>query len=84
MKALESAFIEQAFSRVKARVDALERRIATLEKLPQDTLRSPEASQCPPSKEGELILVAPIRGVGKDGRLILGDQKILSADALKI
>lgn len=84
MRVLESALVEQALSRVKARVDALERRIATLEKLPQDTLRSPGVSQYHPSKEGEFVLVAPIRGVEEDGRLILGDRKILSADALKI
>ena len=84
MKALESAFIRQAFPRVKARVEALERRIAVLEKLPQDTLRSPGTSQSvSPSKEGGYVLVAPIEGV-KDGRLILGDQRILSASALKI
>ncbi len=85
MKALESAFIRQAFPRVKARVEALERRIAVLEKLPQDTLRSPGTSQSvSPSKEEEHFLVAPIRGIDEDGRLILGDRKILSASALKI
>ena len=84
MEALESAFIRQAFPRVKARVEALERRIAVLEKLPQDTLRSPGTSQSvSPLKEGGYVLVAPIEGV-KDGRLILGDQRILSASALKI
>ena len=37
------------------------------------------------SKEGEEhFLVAPIRGIDEDGRLILGDRKILSASALKI
>ena len=35
-------------------------------------------------KEEELILVSPVQGVQGDGRLILGDQKILSAKALKI
>ena len=36
------------------------------------------------SKEEEHFLVAPIRGIDKDGRLILGDRRILSASALKI
>ena len=36
------------------------------------------------SKEEEHFLVAPIRGVDEDGRLLLGDRKILSASALKI
>ena len=35
-------------------------------------------------KEEELILVSPVQGVQGDGRLILGDSKILSASALKI
>ncbi len=106
-RALESALIEQALSRVKAREDALERRIAALEKKSQEVVRSPEASktverqiaalreslgdQSPretenssPSKEGEYILVTPIKGVDEDGRLLLGDRKILSAKALKI
>ena len=36
------------------------------------------------SKEEEYVLVAPIKGVDEDGRLLLGDRKILSASALKI
>ena len=35
-------------------------------------------------KEEELILATPVQGVQGDGRLILGDQRILSASALKI
>ncbi len=45
VRALESALIEQALSRVKAREDSLERRIAALEKKSQETVRSPEASK---------------------------------------
>jgi len=105
VRALESALIEQALSRVKAREDSLERRIAALEKKSQETVRSPETSKVvqqiaalrksledkspqgiksSPSKEGEYILVTPIKGVDEGGRLILGDRKILSASALKI
>ena len=36
------------------------------------------------SKEEEYFLVTPIKGVREDGRLLLGDRKILSASALKI
>ena len=36
------------------------------------------------SKEEEHFLVAPIRGIDEDGRLLLGDRKIVSASALKI
>ena len=85
VRALESALIEQALSRAKAREDDLERRIAALEKKSQEVKRSPETADSSLSKEGEeYILVAPIRGIGKDGHLILGDQRILSAKALKI
>ena len=44
----------------------------------------PQVTKSSPSFEGEYILVTPIKGVGEDGRLILGDRKILSASALKI
>ena len=105
VRALESALIEQALSRVKAREDSLERRIAALEKKSQETARSPEASKKvvqqiaalrksledkspqevkgSSSKEEELILVRPVKGVDENGRLILGDPKLLRADALK-
>ena len=106
VRALESALIEQALSRVKAREDSLERRIAALEKKSQETVRSPEASKTAvqqiaalrksledkspqvakssPSKGEEHFLVTPIKGVDEDGRLILGDRRILSAKALNI
>lgn len=35
------------------------------------------------SFEEELILAAPVQGVQVDGRLILGDSKLLRADTLK-
>ena len=34
-------------------------------------------------KEEELLLVTPVQGVQVDGRLILGDPKLLRADTLK-
>ena len=34
-------------------------------------------------KEEELLLITPVQGVQGDGRLILGDPKLLRADTLK-
>ena len=45
---------------------------------------SPQGDKSSSSKEEEHFLVAPIKGVGEDGHLILGDRRILSASALKI
>ena len=56
--------------------------IAALRKSLED--KSPQEIKDSPSNEGEYILVAPIRGIDEDGRLILGDRRILSASALKI
>ena len=81
MEALESAFIRQAFPRVKARVEALERQIAALRESLGD--ESPRETENSSSKEEELVLVRPVKGVDKEGRLILGDPKLLRADALK-
>lgn len=45
--------------------------------------QSPQGDKSSSPKGEEYFLVAPIKGVD-EGRLILGDQKILSASALKI
>ena len=45
---------------------------------------SPREAESSSSKEEEYILVASVRGIDEDGRLLLGDRKILSASALKI
>ncbi len=44
----------------------------------------PQGGKSSSPKGEERFLVAPIRGIDEDGRLILGDRKILSASALKI
>ncbi|MFC2333305.1 MAG: hypothetical protein ACFNL6_00345 [Candidatus Nanoperiomorbus sp.] len=44
---------------------------------------SPRETENSSSKEEELILVRPVKGVDENGRLILGDPKLLRADALK-
>ena len=74
---------EGAFTCALGALAALERRIVALEKEPRKTVRSPEAENSS-SKEEEYVLVASIKEVDEDGRLILGDRKILSARALKI
>ena len=44
----------------------------------------PQGDKSSSPKEEEHFLVAPIRGVSEDGRLLLGDRKVVSASALKI
>ena len=62
---------------------SVERQIAALrESLGDESPQETKGSSS--SKEEEHFLVAPIRGVDEDGRLILGDRRILSAKALKI
>ena len=62
---------------------SVERQIAALrESLGDESPQETKGSSS--SKEEEHFLVAPIRGVSEDGRLLLGDRKIVSASALKI
>ena len=61
---------------------SVERQIAALRESLGD--ESPRETENSSSKEEELIFVRPVKGVGEDGRLILGDPKIVSASALKI
>ena len=78
--ALEKEAQETAKSPEKDR--SVERRIAALRESLGD--QSPRETESSSSKEEEYILVTPIKGVDEDGRLLLGDRKILSASALKI
>ena len=61
---------------------SVERQIAALRESLGD--QSPRETESSSSKEEELILVRPVKGVDKEGRLILGDPKLLRASALKI
>ena len=61
---------------------SVERQIAALRESLED--QSPQGAKSSSSKEEEYVLIAPIKGVSEDGRLLLGDRKILSASALKI
>lgn len=79
--ALEKESRETAKSPAKDR--SVERRIAALrESLGDESPQETKGSSS--SKEEEYFLVTPIKGVREDGRLLLGDRKILSASALKI
>lgn len=61
---------------------SVERQIVALRESLED--KSLQGTKSSSSKEEEYVLVAPIRGIDEDGRLLLGDRKILSASALKI
>lgn len=79
--ALEKESRETAKSPAKDR--SVERQIAALrESLGDESPQETKGSSS--SKEEEYFLVTPIKGVSEDGRLLLGDRKILSASALKI
>ena len=79
--ALEKEAQETAKSPEKDK--SVERQIAALrESLGDESPQETKGSSS--SKEEEHFLVAPIRGVSEDGRLLLGDRKIVSASALKI
>lgn len=74
--------------------DSLERALESIEKAEQHLFalqretRSSGDNRCSEmngssSKEEELVLATPVQGVQRDGRLILGDPKLLRANALK-
>lgn len=74
--------------------DSLERALESIEKAEQHLFalqretRSSGDNRCSEmngssSKEEELVLATPVQGVQVDGRLILGDPKLLRADTLK-
>ena len=62
---------------------SVERQIAALRESLEDSC-CPQGIENSSSKEEEYVLITPIKGVSEDGRLLLGDRKILSASALKI
>ena len=78
--ALEKEAQETAKSPEKDR--SVERQIAALRESLEE--QSPQETKSSSSKEEEYFLVTPIKGVSEDGRLLLGDRRILSAKALKI
>ncbi len=78
--ALEKEAQETAKSPEKDR--SVERQIAALRESLEE--QSPQETKSSSSKEDEYFRVTPIKGVSEDGRLLLGDRRILSAKALKI
>ena len=75
---------EDSLERALGHIEVAERHLFAL----QSESRGGGDSHCsdttdPFLKEEELILVAPVQGVQRDGRLILGDPKLLKADTLK-
>ena len=61
--------------------EAVVQQIAALRKSLED--KSPQGTKSSSSFEKELVLVRPVKGVDKEGCLILGDPKLLRASALK-
>ena len=89
-RALESACSvagvcpEDSLERVLEHIGAAERHLFAL----QSESRNSGNDHCSgttdfSSKEEKLLLVTPVQGVQGDGRLILGDPKLLGADTLK-
>ena len=72
----------QEIARSPEKDNSAAQKIAELRESLEDSC--PQGAKSSSSKEEEHFLVAPIRGIDEDGRLILGDRKILSASALKI
>ena len=89
-RALESArsvagvYPESSLEGALGHIEAAERHLFAL----QSECRGSGDNHCSETtgsslKEEELILVTPVQGVQGDGRLILGDPKLLRADTLK-
>ena len=81
--AAQERWSSQETAKSPAKDRSVERQIAALrESLGDESPQETKGSSS--SKEEEYFLVTPIKGVSEDGRLLLGDRKILSAEALKI
>ena len=89
-RALESArsvagvYPESSLEGALGHIEAAERHLFAL----QSESRSGGDNHCSETtdsslKEEELLFVTPVQGVQRDGRLILGDPKLLRADTLK-
>ena len=75
---------EDSLERALGHIEAAERHLLALqsESRGEGDSRRSETTEVS-SKEEELLLVTPVQGVQRDGRLILGDPKLLRADTLK-
>ena len=83
-RSVAGACPEDSLERALEHIEAAERHLFAL----QSESRGAGDSHCSETissslKEEELILATPVQGVQRDGRLILGDSKLLRADTLK-
>ena len=75
---------EGSLKRALGHVENAERHLFALQSESQSSGDNHCSETTGPSlKEEELLLVTPVQGVQGDGRLILGDPKLLRADTLK-
>ncbi len=83
-RSVADACPEDSLERALGHIEAAERHLFAL----QSESRSGGDNHCSDMtdsslKEEELLFVTPVQGVQRDGRLILGDPKLLRADTLK-
>ena len=83
-RSVVGACLEDSLERALKHIESAERHLFAL----QSESRSSGGNHCSDttdssSFEEELILATPVQGVQGDGRLILGDPKLLRADTLK-
>ena len=83
-RSVADACPEDSLERALGHIEAAERHLFAL----QRETRSSGDNRCSEmngssSKEEGLVLATPVQGVQRDGRLILGDPKLLRANALK-
>ena len=83
-RSVAGACPEDSLERALEHIENAERHLIAL----QSASRSSGDNHCSETissslKEEELILATPVQGVQGDGRLILGDPKLLRADTLK-
>ena len=83
-RSVADACPEDSLERALGHIEAAERHLFAL----QSESRSGGDNHCSDMtdsslKEEELLFVTPVQGVQVDGRLILGDPKLLRADTLK-
>ena len=83
-RSVVGACLEDSLERALKHIESAERHLFAL----QSESRSGGDNHCSDMtdsslKEEELLFVTPVQGVQRDGRLILGDPKLLRASALK-
>ena len=74
---------EDSLERALKHIEAAERHLFALQSESQSSGDDHCSETISSSLKEELILATPVQGVQRDGRLILGDPKLLRADTLK-